>query len=262
MVQGEEVLLLEICIVLTLQFVSLFSGLEMIEPITPGLWQASHEHFPNGMHWSCRCTLIEVLPGELLTYSPVPFSEQDVMNIENIGKVQWIVAPNAFHHLWVRHAQRKFVEARTYLATGIAAKQPELEYEGVLPAKVPDTWRNTLELAHIDGNNFNEVVLFHKSTHSLIVADLVFNIHEPKGWVAPLVLRMTGTYKKLAQSKLWRFATHDRDAACASIEKILDWPFERIIMGHGRIVEDDARRKLAAALFWMRRAKISVTTAT
>ncbi|MCZ6502104.1 MAG: hypothetical protein O6945_06275 [Gammaproteobacteria bacterium] len=126
---------------------------------------------------------------------------------------------------------------------------------------MPDAWRNTLEIAHIDGSCFNEVVLFHKPTHSLVVTDLVFNIHKSKGWVAPLVFRITGTYKKLAQSKLWRFTTRDRDAAGASVEKILEWPIERIIMGHGCSV-DDARRKLAAALFWMRRGKISLTAAT
>ena len=112
--------------------------------------------------------------------------------------------------------------------------------------------------AYIDGSSINEVVLFHKPTHSLVVADLVINVHESTGWVAPLVFRMTGTYKKLAQSKLWRFTTVDRDAAGARVEKILAWPIERIIMGHGCIVTEDARRKLAAALFWMRRGKISL----
>ena len=234
----------------------------MIEPIAPGLWQATHEHFPGGMHWPCRCTLIEAQSGELLIYSPVPFSEQDVRHIANLGKVRWIVAPNTFHHLWVSSAQRQFIEARTFVTEGVATKQPKLEYEGVLPTTVPDAWYNTLEIAHIDGSSFNEVVLFHKPTHSLVVTDLVFNIHKSKGWVAPLVFRMMGTYKKFAQSKLWRLTTRDRDAACASVEKILEWPIERIIMAHGCILDVDAHRKLAAALFWMRRGKISLTATT
>ena len=228
----------------------------MIEPIAPGLWQAAHEHFPGGMHWPCRCTLIEVQPGEFLIYSPVPFSEQDLRSIENLGKVRWIVAPNTFHHLWVDKAQHQFIDAKTFVADGVATKQPKLEYDGILPDTVPDAWCNTLEIARIDGSSINEVVLFHKPTHSLVVTDLIFNIHKSKGWVAPLVFRIAGTYKKLAQSKLWRFTTRDRDLASASVEKILEWPIERVIMAHGCIVDEDARSKLAAALFWMRRGKI------
>ncbi|MCH7741629.1 MAG: DUF4336 domain-containing protein [Proteobacteria bacterium] len=101
------------------------------------------------MHGPCRCTLIEVQPGELLIYSPVPCSEQDVRNIEKFGKVQWMVAPNTFHHLWVSRAQRQFIEAQTYVTNGVATKQPRLAHAGILPTRVPDAWCNTLEMVHI-----------------------------------------------------------------------------------------------------------------
>jgi glyoxylase-like metal-dependent hydrolase (beta-lactamase superfamily II) len=43
----------------------------------------------------------------------------------------------------------------------------------------------------------------------------------------------------------------DHDAARASLERILEWDFDRVIIGHGDIVETDGREKLEQAFAWM-----------
>lgn len=44
----------------------------------------------------------------------------------------------------------------------------------------------------------------------------------------------------------------DRAAAERSIEHILAWDFDRLIMSHGDILEADARDTLAGTLAWLR----------
>jgi glyoxylase-like metal-dependent hydrolase (beta-lactamase superfamily II) len=49
----------------------------------------------------------------------------------------------------------------------------------------------------------------------------------------------------------YRVALRDRDAARASLERILGWDFERIVPGHGEILEADGRAALAKGYAWL-----------
>jgi hypothetical protein len=96
-----------------------------------------------------------------------------------------------------------------------------------------------------------EVVFLHRPSATLIVADLVFNVRQPRGLVAAVALRLMGVHGRLAQSRAWRFATQDRAAAAASCHRILHWSFDRLVCCHGEVVETGARPALERALAWM-----------
>ena len=59
---------------------------------------------------------------------------------------------------------------------------------------------------------------------------------------------------RFEQSRLIRFVTGDRAATARSVETLLSWDFDRVVMAHGRIVEDDAKNRLRAGLWWWRQA--------
>jgi hypothetical protein len=44
----------------------------------------------------------------------------------------------------------------------------------------------------------------------------------------------------------------DRAKLGECVERVLAWDIERVVVAHGEIVEDDARRRLANAVAWMR----------
>jgi hypothetical protein len=43
----------------------------------------------------------------------------------------------------------------------------------------------------------------------------------------------------------------ERAAASRSVADVLAWDFDRIVMGHGSVVEKDGRAQLARALRWL-----------
>jgi hypothetical protein len=49
----------------------------------------------------------------------------------------------------------------------------------------------------------------------------------------------------------FRATTTDRDAARESIERILRWDFDRIVIGHGEMVETGGKAALRAAYEWL-----------
>ena len=97
----------------------------------------------------------------------------------------------------------------------------------------------------------NEVAFFHRSTGTLLVSDLLFNVTHPANFMTGLVLSMAGTKGRLAMSRAWRGYTKDKRALKASLEKILAWPFTRILPAHGEVFEDPAAvEKARAAMVW------------
>lgn len=78
-------------------------------------------------------------------------------------------------------------------------------------------------------------------------------------WKTPWLLRLTGTWGQLAQSRVWWFATRDRAAAASSVRRMLAADFDRVVMAHGEVLESDARARMTTALAWMSRGVGLVT---
>ena len=48
-----------------------------------------------------------------------------------------------------------------------------------------------------------------------------------------------------------RFAYRDRKAARASIDRILEWPFERVVIAHGKLILHDAHISVERGFAWL-----------
>jgi len=226
----------------------------MFTQIDQNLWYDETDLFmPGGMHFRCRMTIIRLQNGELLLHSPITIDKNLASKIDELGKVAHIVAPNCLHHLFLPDCMKRYPEARVYGAPGLAKKRKDIQFDEVLSSTAPEAWRDDIEQFAIEGApKVNEVVFYHRATKTLIVTDLIFNIHETKGWLSPLVLRWVArAYKKPAQSRLWRMFFKDKQAAAQSIHRILQWDFERLVMAHGRIVERDGHATFQQANAWL-----------
>ncbi len=225
----------------------------MLKPLAEGLWSYEFDQFmPGGMHFPGRMTVARLADGGLWLHSPGPVTDAVAESLDALGPVKHIVAPNRLHHLHLPSATERFPEAAVHGAPGLAAKRKDVSFDAELGGVAPEAWRGQFDQLVIEGNPLlNEVVFLHRPSRTLIVADLAFNIQESKGWVAPVVLRMVGAWRKPAQSRVWRLTTRDRAAAGGSVRSILDWDFDRLVMAHGTPIEAGAREQLAPLLGWM-----------
>ncbi len=225
----------------------------MLTPITEGLW---HDQFdliiPPRLHMRGRMVVARLADGRLWVWSPIPMSDALAQQLEALGPVGHVVAPNALHHLHFAGAVARFPRAERWIAPALATKRPDLEGCQPLGDAPPAAWAADFDQHRVAGApKLDEVVFFHRASRSLVVTDLVFNVQQVQGWVTGLVLRMVGAHKRLAQSRAMRMLVRDRAAAAASARTILGWGFERIVMAHGEIVEHDARARMTEALRWM-----------
>lgn len=215
----------------------------MLKPLAPDLWRidAAPLRLPGRLRLPVASTVIRLPDRTLLVYSPVRVDDVTAAALAAEGEVAHIVAPNLLHHLYVGPLAERFPRAIIHAAPGLAAKRPDLRIARELGTPDP-AWGDAVDAVLIDGApRINEAVLFHRPSGTLVCADLLFNVTRPENLATRMILAATGAGgRKLAQSRMWTLAVRNRDAARASLDRILAWPIERVAPVHGEVAEIDA----------------------
>lgn len=208
------------------------------------LWVSEKAFRLFGADFGNRMTVVKLADGGLFVHSPIELDSNIEAGIKSLGPVSLIVTPNSFHGLYVNEWLLAFPEARHITVNGTGAATPST----TLSDSTCRLWEPEIASLHVNGiNKLNEYVFFHKQSRTLILTDLVFNVGTDISWWSKVFFRLNDTYGKFGPTRLLRSMVDDREALRASINRILDWNFERIIMSHGHIVEKDGKKMLRNA---------------
>lgn len=204
-----------------------------------------------GLEVGARMTVVRLPGGKLLLHSPIAATADLVREVKALGPVAYLVAPNRLHHLFVGDWQRACPDASTYVAPGLDTKRADLAITGVLAEEPEAGWKGAVDQVLLGGFPFsNEVVFFHRPSATLIATDLAFNIGASSPPLTRLVFRVGGAYGRLSPTLLERILVRDRAAFRQSLERILAWPFERIVVAHGEVSEKGGREELVRGYSW------------
>jgi hypothetical protein len=218
-----------------------------------GFYTFEHaQRLPGAFHLDTRMSAVLIAPGKLALISPIPIDDALAAQLATLGQVEILIAPNLLHHLYLADACRRYPRARVLGPPALRAKRPDLTLHATLDQRLPDELSAALDVVRIDGApKADEFAFFHRASRTLIVTDLVFHVRRPRGFVANVVLLLEGVRGRLAPSPVWRFMIKDRARTRASVARLLELPFETLVMAHGEIVREQARARLAQALSWM-----------
>lgn len=223
-------------------------GMARLLPVAPAVFHATSSlRLPGFVHFPIRMTVLRTARG-VVVVSPIEIDDALAAEVDALGPVRAIVAPNALHHLFLDGARRRWPGARLLGAPALRDKRKDLAFDGAL-----DDIDEEIEVVRIDGAPVvDEHVLLHGPSRTLVVTDLVFNVHRAANVVTWFVFAIVaGAYRRLGQSRMWRFFTKDRAAAAASLRRVLAWDFDRLVVAHGDVVESGAKAALEAATRWM-----------
>jgi hypothetical protein len=205
-----------------------------------------------GLEVGARMTVVRLPGGKLLLHSPIAATADLVRDVKALGPVAYLVAPNRLHHLFVGDWQRACPDASTYVAPGLDTKRADLAITGVLAEEPEPGWMGSVDQVLLGGFPFaNEVVFFHRPSATLIATDLAFNIGPSSPPLTRLAFRLGGAYGRLSPTLLERILVRDRAAFRQSLERILAWPFERVVMAHGEVSEKGGREELVRGYSWV-----------
>lgn len=223
-----------------------------MDRITDDIFAISGDLFAGLAYFPLRMLVLR-LPTGLALWSPIALDADQAAAIDALGTVRWIIAPSKFHNLYLADAMTRWPNAQVLVPDGMAEKLKALDLSraGRL-AQLPAAFDGVIEARRIDGAPIaNEWVLLHVPSKTLIVCDLIFNIHAVKRWSAAWIFRMVGVWKRCAQSRMWRFFVKDRAAAAASLAAVMAWDFDRLVVAHGDVIETGGQAALAQATPWM-----------
>jgi hypothetical protein len=227
----------------------------MLKQFGPEIWIADGpDVVVVGFHYPTRMAVIRLSGGRLFIWSPIQLTDIVRAEIDALGEVQHIVAPNSLHHLFLPEWKSAYPGAKVHAPPGLRKKRQDIAFDADLGDAPSPDWASEIDQVLMRGNLITtEVVFFHIKSGTVLFTDLIQQHPASSfaGWralVAKLDL-MVGSEPSVPRK--FRVAFTNRRAARAALERIFAWPAEKVLMAHGTPVKRDAQAFLRRAFGWL-----------
>lgn len=219
-----------------------------MKQLAENLWIFDGEAVPFfHMPYTTRMTVIRLASGLLWVHSPIKLSAELRAEIDTLGQVGYLIAPNHLHHLFIGEWQTAFPESKSYGTQEVLKKRADLSFDAVLTSDGVEAewpWQTEIEQEMFTGSPaMQECVFFHKASSTLIVTDLIenFSAEHFNAWQR-IVAKMAGILAPNGKMPIdWRLSFFfSKNQARQHVKRILAWKPQKIVMSHGVIVEQEA----------------------
>ncbi len=229
----------------------------MLRALAPGLHVVERPFRFMGVEIGTRATVVTLASGDLLVHSPVRFGEDLRAALAPLGPVRQLVAPNRMHHLALADWLRAYPGASLHGPPGLPKKRPDLAFATVLDDVAPRAWAGELaQVLLLGAPRYNEIAFLHRRSGTLVLADALFGWGSEHPPLTRLSARLLGAYGRWARPHNELFGKIVQpEALRESVERVLAWDFDRIVISHGRIVERGGREVLRDAYAFLLRRR-------
>lgn len=216
------------------------SGL-LIRPIHTDVWVIERGYCIIGMDIGGKATIIRLSDNRLFIHSPVKLSPELKDEVDKLGTVSAVVAPNAYHMGFIAQWKKYYPNATFIAPVGTKEQKADVPFDqelgadNVADASYADDSLIQLHLPCAPG--MAETVFFHKPSKTLVVTDLIMPY--PKEGV-PWMTRLKHSVMVAAFNNIYKFIVlKNRGALDECLEKIEGWEFETLIPTHGQVLMKD-----------------------
>jgi glyoxylase-like metal-dependent hydrolase (beta-lactamase superfamily II) len=213
------------------------------------LWSVEHVfRWPAGLTpVPVRMTVIRLGNGQLILHSPIPLSRDLRAELDALGPVAFVVVPEA-HGRFAGPASQAYPAAQLLAAPDAPRRRRSLPFQASLADEPPSEWDGQVESLLLLGFRLHEVLVFHRPSRTLILTDLCFNIHRSSSRVARMFFKANGMWQRFGPSRIIRrVGVSDRALLENSLERVFQWDFERIVPGHGDVIDHAGPDAIRAA---------------
>jgi hypothetical protein len=225
----------------------------MLRQLDDDLWVMERPLRFGGVELGARMTVVRLRDGGLWLHSPLALDAELRGALERLGPPRFAVAPNRFHHLYIGAYRDAFPSVQLFAAPGLPEKRTDLRFDGVLDRDEPPAgWAGQIDQALVRGYPLmNEVAFCHRASRTLLTSDLVFNIGADAARMTRIAFRLLGGYGRCGPTLSERLLIRDRAAARRSLERILAWDFDRVVLAHGHVLEHGGPAMLREGYAWL-----------
>ncbi|MEO7724057.1 MAG: hypothetical protein ABIU29_05120 [Chthoniobacterales bacterium] len=200
-----------------------------------------------GIDFRRNVTLLRLRDGRIVIHSTAPFETKDVEAICRFGQPGWLVDVTLMHNTFAKAGRTAFPEL-PYLAPAGFSKTSGLATKPLLPA--PNDWAGEIEVIAIDGLRYvGEHALFHRASGTLVLGDLLFHFPaETRGWPRFFAHHLMRLPRMVGMSAFFRLMIRDKELFAASMRQLLEFDFQRIVVGHSEPIRHRAKAALQEAM--------------
>ncbi|WP_111734144.1 DUF4336 domain-containing protein [Roseovarius amoyensis] len=233
-----------------------YEPLNTPKPVDDGLWLIDGPAIRfYGLPFSTRATVVRLKEGTLWVHSPTRLTDALKAELDALGPVRHLIAPNWLHYAHIADWQAAWPKATAWAAPGVAERAAKngltLSFDRDLNSeRAEPPWRGQIRQMIVRGSKkHREAVFFHKSTRSLILTDLI-EAHETRHmpvWARPLIwfVGIDDSDGKMPPDMAWTF--RDKVALAEDVEKMIGWDPRRVILAHGRWYQTNGVAELERA---------------
>lgn len=237
--------------------------IDVLKPVTNDVWIVDSGPIQAmGIPLPVRMTVIRLPEGGLVLHSPTRFTPNIKEELDGIGRVEHLVAPNSAHWTFLQEWQGCYRDATTWAAPGLRhrrqIRRAQLRIDGELNEETPpETWSGVIEVVLLTGSGgFAEAALFHEPSRTLILTDLIQNLEAGK--LPPLVrpaAHLAGVTAPQGKAPIYLRAIVRLKGkeVKEKARRLVDLRPERVIFAHGRWFESNGTKRLRASLGWLLR---------
>jgi glyoxylase-like metal-dependent hydrolase (beta-lactamase superfamily II) len=245
----------------------LYEPLDTLKEVSEGLWVVdggvSQMKLAIGLRipFPTRMVVIKLPSGELALWSPVSPTDSLRAQIDELGRVAHLISPNKLHYAQLATWKGAYPSAVVWASPGVRERARANRSPVIFDAELGDVeesaWGGVLDQMIFRGSRVvEEIVFFHRKSRTLILADLIENFEPSKlGPVMAATMLLVGATDPDGKATLnyrMTFAGNHR-VARLSLERVLAWAPDKVIIAHGRWYERDGVAELRRAFRWLTR---------
>lgn len=236
--------------------------LNTLKPFGEGIWivDGPSIDFRLGgisLPFPTRMTVVRLKDGRLWVHSPTELTDGLKEEVDALGAVAFLVAPNKIHYWWIGDWMRAYPQAASYAAPRVEERSvPDrgTRFDHELTDETEGAWRDEMDQCLVEGRVLSEAVFFHRASKTLIVTDLIENFEagRVRGPLMRVLFRLGGVMAPHGGTpRDMRLTFSGRKAHIKEqVEQMIGWEPQKIVLAHGRCIEKDAAGFLRHSFRW------------
>jgi hypothetical protein len=238
-----------------------YQPINSIKPVADQVWLVDgpiigFRYLGMRLPFPTRMTIVRLADGGIWVHSPTELTAELRAEIQELGPVRHLIAPNRIHYWWLGDWQRAFPAALAHGAPGVRGRLAgrAIVLRDLTDQPAPE-WAGQIDQLLVRGGYLTEAVFFHRASRTLILTDLIESFEAGKvqsPWLR-LVMRLAGCMHPDGRMPIdlrLTFLGHRREFREA-VRTMLAWRPERVIIAHGHWYPENGGQELRRAFHWL-----------
>lgn len=193
-----------------------------------------------------RMTVVRLRNNEVWIHNAMRLMPEDLKWLASLGFVRGIIAPNTWHTSDLLWMAEQFPQAQIACPPSFLQRHPQIQDRTLFTTDVSYvTPCRELEFFPVPGVRFEESVVFHTLTRTLVVCDLMMNVKLEGPWVKRTFYKLNNMGDCCAPTRVLKWAlTRNQKELLGFVEQLAELNPRRLIVNHGEIFEGEGGNQI------------------